>query len=251
MIAFSFTVVKTKSMYIFTINRQGSVNAKFSFVYAKAAGLLIIIFMFLASCGKAKIKEEVPPLHYKFDGMMKVKLYLPEGRFFIYRDSATANADSVVVTKSLITPDILHAGEYDCSWWGPDLCDGHGSPSYYSDYYSLVLTNYTNPSEWLNVEGSCAPNDLIKLANPVSHELFLWYPYWNLSSTTATTLNIPAMTVQGQSYTTVRRFETHSDSTSLHDHIISIIYWVPDIGVIKRTVIEGGGIKTQELVRRG
>jgi hypothetical protein len=179
---------------------------------------------------------------------------LPLNRYYIYKDSATAVKDSVVVTQSII------AVNYSAATSGFP-----GKPALYQDTYSLTLTNYPAPSGnliWLKgftndeyttglVTANIAVTDSNINFSDTQHNLpVFWHPF--TSSGVSITTSLTSLLVEGITYADVKKFSSNNGLVATDPNFIAIsTYWVKGIGIIKREIKTAAAVKTYLLLRYG
>ena len=197
---------------------------------------LVTIAVSQLSCKKNDPKPVKISLAFSDKALQYVKL--TEGKYFIYKNSANANPDSVVVTESyvinVLTPENLNSF----------------MPAYYHESFKLTLSKFTSSSSsvWLtgiaDIHFSYFPSDTVALdlREPVGLQAFY------LSESDQPGLNI---VVEGRAYSNVvlTISEIYMD-ISHPQYKKTSTYWAKGIGVIKREVITTGGASiTYSLLR--
>jgi hypothetical protein len=188
----------------------------------KVSILLLIIFTCFSNCSKNS-----SPKNYTLskDGLAFIQL--PLGKYFIYKDSATLQSDSVVVTESL-----------------SQTISGTSPYPYSADDYTLILSKIDsmgNITTWLSGEANAGVSDvnvyMERLAPNNSGYLFR-YPPCNCG----TESSISSMVVEGKTYTdVVLTLDTQYDPYSY--------YWAKGVGLIKCTEMIDSVTKTYTLLR--
>lgn len=148
------------------------------------------------------------------------------GKYFIYKDSATLKLDSVLVTESLLEPYSTTIGR----------------TPYNEERYTLILSKINSSgkiTEWLTgiaYSGVVDSKDIYMTRDITEGGYFFRYPPCNCGNER----NIPAMVVEGKTYTDVI---LTSDGTSYS------YYWAKGVGLIKRSETNISGMKTYTLLR--
>jgi len=167
---------------------------------------------------------------------------LTPGKYLIYKDSASGNLDSVVVTKSEMAfisyPAIPSRGILS-----------PGRPAH-SDYFiQLTLTKFSGISQnfWFDANawaGSPADDAIVKMYEVDSAA-------YNMHGYIITEPPISSITIETKTYTDVIKsvaFAVGDINTPAYNQ--TTIYWAKKIGIIKRTIITtGGAVKTYNLIR--
>lgn len=166
---------------------------------------------------------------------------LTEGKYLIYKDSATAALDSVVVTKSKLE-----------TYLQPKI-PGYLTPAYYHENFVLELTKYMGSasSEWFYGNASLVLATM-PFASSDTEAVRLYGQYGSpdfiFSASSQSNLSL---LVEGVTYNNV--VETISDAGVDINHPAyhyDTYYWAKGIGIIKRREITTGGtIKTYTLLR--
>ena len=192
----------------------------------------------------------------RFDGSVHINLLteglayvqLGLGKYFIYKDSASSELDSVVVTKSsledVFTPAVVSGGlTYS---------------AYNSQIFSLTLTKFDAGIQTLweiNFKGQpalCCPsismdNQPVEIRDTSDVSTF-YYPVCNCSSS----MVIPGLTVEGKLYNNViQNIGDNGADPSSPDYRRAVTYWAKGVGIIKRIKTAGADTKTYFLIRNG
>jgi len=187
-----------------------------------------------------------PPMISHFDSANLECILIPVGRSFLYRDSASGIIDSVIVTTSLI----YLAQQFDL----------YGYPQTQSDILNLSLSTVLNDNPgrlWYSGSVICDLNtntnevlidSIFSLSNNQTGIPVFWYPFTSSYNNQYTF--IPALELEGNSYTNVHRFEaTNGLPASDINYLTTIFYWVKGIGIIKRETHNANAVKTEFLVK--
>lgn len=203
-------------------------------------------------------KKESPQSiwQFSFSGHALEYVQLPVGKYFIYKDSANSQLDSVIVTTSKLENIFVPKDPSTLSGLFLD-----GNPAHFYEEYNLTLTKVDNnqQTEWfkgiaslhsaINSFNLPKPCDTVavSMSSKLGQENFFGVFYCSES-------NHPnlSMTIEGKTYNNVVEYihENYLNTTD-PDYKKVIYYWVKSIGIIKRTVIHGSSIKTYTLVRNG
>jgi hypothetical protein len=165
------------------------------------------------------------------------------GKYFIYKDSATLTTDSVVVTESLL--DTVSGTE-----------DGFFGviDHYTAQEYTLILSKIDSSGATVWVTGKASSLDgytgnvyLDRLPTSIGGYLFRYPPGGGVYQEPCNCVierNIPAITVEGDTYTdVVLTVDEYSASKK------SSYYWAKEVGLIKRSEVNGTDTKTYTLLR--
>jgi hypothetical protein len=222
-------------MKISTTNRKLNIKKQFYNLLKqqsilKVSILLLIIFTCFSSFSKESGSS--PSINYTLskDGLAYIQL--TPGKYFIYKDSATLQLDSVVVTESLLKSVKNYTGGINLS-----------SP-YTADDYTLILSKINSPGNtiaWLAGEATAADstgNIYMARQVPSGNGDLFDYPPCNCGPE----MNISSMVVEGKTYTDIiLTSDSQSDPYSY--------YWANGVGLIKCTEIVNSVLKTYTLLR--
>ena len=201
---------------------------------------LMIIFQ---SCKKESAPDDTVTVAFSRNALDFVNL--AQWKYLIYKDSATATEDSVIITTSKL--ETVYYPAYSSTWW---------FPASYKERYSLVLTKYTNTShaQWLSGialaggwgTGVNGPTyiDTADVGLQETDDSYITVIYH-----TPEVMN--AVIIEGKSYdNVVLTITQNTNDINNPEYKKSICYWAKGIGIIKRTVIKtGGAVKTYTLLR--
>ncbi len=184
---------------------------------------LLINLIFLQSCRK----ESRSLAYYRLEDTALELIRLNQGSYYIYRDSATSQLDSVIVSESRLELKKLY------SMPSQDI--------YHADYLKLALkkVNASGVSnDWLSAETTPGYEFYLFSGYPVSGQLLFFFPFWSRQNIYELK---PVATIEGTNYTNVHCFTQPHGSTC---------WWVKGIGIIKLSYYTSG-LQTFFLVRRG
>lgn len=206
---------------------------------------LTAIIIVTAACSKSK-EEAVIELKFSTQGLAFVNLAM--GKYFIYKDSATNRLDSIVVTKNTLAFENIPPNN---TGWGTE-------PAHKAQSFNLELTHYApGATLWFYGEAMAGFDDLLNYnssdtaaihlgeihTNPsgVSVHYFSAFAYYNgLGS-----LPPVSMTVEGVHYpVTIKGGSQDPDNLNYRE-----FYWAPDVGIIKRVIVNEGDRQVATLVR--
>ncbi len=213
------------------------------FFFAIAASL------FFQGCKKAEVTVHQPD-QFSFSRHALEYVHLPLGKYLIYKDSASAQLDSVVVTTSNL--ENLYVPSYGGS---PSALWLDFNPAYNHEVFYLTLSKYNGnqSSNWFIGNGDAyrsgffgygIPGDTIAvdLRNQDGFSVFYSFnsEYSNLS-----------MNIEGKIYSNI--IVTYSYTYLLNPsdpgYHAFVTYWAKPVGIIKRTIRDANSIKTYTLLR--
>ena len=196
--------------------------------------------MIFQSCKKDNSANEAQYL-VKFSRRALPYVVLTEGKYFIYKDSATSQLDSVIVTTSKMGSTYLPNSP---GWFG-------GTNSAFNvESFHLVLIKFdgTSQTEWFNgttfAEPALVADTAATLYLMESDDLFAFI----MSGVGVPDLSV---TIEGKTYNNVEDFTIANGIDINADYYKKKIYfWARSVGIIKRTIITTGGrVKTYTLIR--
>ena len=211
--------------------------------YSQGYGLLVFIlslFIF-QNCKKSSPPPE-KELYVSFSRNALQYLQLTEGKYLIYKDSATSLLDSVVVTKCRIEVNFT-----------PKLNTLLVKrPAYYSETLTLNLSKFDGSSQtvWLrcnaftSLSGAASvPIDTADIALKDESGGVVFYA-------TETFQPKDTVTVEGKTYSNAQ-INSSDNGLEQSDQAYrkSVYYWAKGFGIIKRTIVTGGVTTTHTLLR--
>ena len=167
------------------------------------------------------------------EGLAYVQLGL--GKYFIYKDSASAQLDSVIVTKSILK-----------NLYTPGFNGGvfASSPPFYSEVFSLTLTKIDGGIQTIWFEAETDSPSIYAYSSMDNQPISMFYMSF-LSFAYALSSALTNLTVEGKVYNSV--IQTIGDNgaeLSSPDYISVVTYWAKGVGIIKRTRTDSLGTKT-------
>lgn len=212
-----------------------------------------ITTLLIASCKKNNADTPAAPIEVKFSAEALAYVQLPLYKYFIYKDSATAALDSVVVTQSNLERILMP--KYDCG--NQQWC--WNIPAYYYQNFSLSLTKFTATSQelWFTGSATSQPFSTFLIAASDTSVLYFsgtfFYPLVSNYQGIYTSENfLGSFIVEGKTYNNVLQFiNVNTLNTSDPIYKRTNYYWAKSIGIIKREVTTGSAVKTDLLVRNG
>jgi len=165
-----------------------------------------------------------------------------EGKYLIYKDSASSLTDSVVVTKSKVSR-LLY----------PESSNSITIPAHYQENFGLTLTKYTGTgyAEWLNANAELAFATLPFYTNDTSAVDLYEVAGGRIFYMRDTDMPSLSMVVEGRTFNNVVVMES-DNGLAISNPIYkrTAFYWAKGIGIIKRrTITTGGAVKTYNLLR--
>lgn len=188
--------------------------------------------------------------HNRFDSTALLYINLPNGRYYIYKDSASGTIDSVITYSKM-------------NWIYKSSVAGNPSiPLYYYDTFDLTLANYWsyNPNLiFFKGHASCDSNyknmqvftdSNFILHNEETNLPAFWCPF---TSTGALEYRkISSIIIEGTIYTDVHSFSANNElPLSDVNYLATTFYWLKGIGIIKKEIKTYNSIKTSLLIRYG
>jgi hypothetical protein len=203
---------------------------------------LLIACIFFSGCKKFNKLYGISNYTYTFSSNGLAYIQLSTDKYFIYKDSATLTTDSVVVTQSLL--DTVSGTQ--STIFGPE--------KYTAQEYTLILTKIDSSGTAVWLSGKASSLDdlaeyvfLDRLPTSIGGYLFRYPPSGGVYQEPCNCVietNIPAITVEGNTYTdVVLTADEYSASKK------SSYYWAKEVGLIKRSEVNGTDTKTYTLLR--
>jgi hypothetical protein len=171
---------------------------------------------------------------------------LTEGKYFIYKDSATSQLDSVIVTKSKLEV-VLYEPISFLSLISP--------ARNYHDEFKLTLTKFSGPiqTDWLvgiaaaKIDDPPVSTNTAWLGLTSSDSLYMFFSF------SENEMPNDSITVEGRTYhnVVVTKWQNGFEETSPYFEKMTT-YWAKDLGVIRREINTiNEAVKTYTLVRNG
>jgi hypothetical protein len=222
---------------------------------------LITILLLLCFCGCKKDARHKPdPAYIQFYPEALDYVQLPINKYFIYKDSASGELDSVVVTQSDLIKE--YQPEATGNMLGPITI-----AAYYYQTFSLLLTSYSHTSQkdWFfgvakstltgipyYQNSSTAALSLLEISRMTETGInyVFFFPLDTINSEQEILSVVPSIAIEGKQYAKVEFYSNSNtwDSTSA-DYVRSTYYWAKGIGIIKREIKTNNSVKTETLVR--
>lgn len=207
--------------------------------------ILSFIGLYITSCKKEKVPVPIK-FELRFSRNALSYVNIPVGRYFIYKDSASLQLDSVVVMNTKLQV-FDKPGVFSGNWLEDWL--GIGTPAIFSsEKFDIQLSSWKNGliSDWLTA--SCqlntyylsAPvNDTSAVSLRIQKNMVFYQTH-----TGTKTYNI---TLEGKVYTDVNITNDNNGLEKTNPfYYESTYYWAKGIGVIKRTIKDG--VKPEQTV---
>ena len=210
--------------------------------------LLNVLMLSLLSC-----KKDAPPqpgMYYDYfrrDGLKY--LQLNKGEYFIYKDSATGELDSLTVTSSILE-NLFYTTAYNPGFTGP-------YDNFTYQFFTLRIKKFDEFTDSIWFEGTAAASigsspyhtsdtaDIL-LTEP-DQSIAFSYPAFSY----ADNFLIPSIIIEGKTYTDVIEHVSYNGlNIGDPNYKKNIYYWAKQVGIIKREIITANGhIKAYTLVR--
>lgn len=216
---------------------------------------LLMLIVFFVSC-KKNIDLPAPAIIINFDKAALSYVQIAINKYFIYKDSATGNTDSVVATESSIKNTSVPAIPDDFNTLTP------GRKAYSYERFTLTLSTVkgNGPIDWFY---GIANADFLMSYDVHSTDFgVLW-----LSEIDRMTNNnkgfvfkhpfvpgqlTPAMNIEGKDYADVILISsTNGFIPSSPNYVACSYYWAKGIGIIRRSITTSTGRQTWTLLRHG
>lgn len=208
----------------------------------------LVIFIFLLSCEKEEIPPE--PISVTFNQNAIDFLKVTAGKYLIYKDSATSEIDSIIITKCELK-SIYYPEHKSNDLFVPD------TPAYLGDHFEIIYTKKTNSntsSIWFkgtadaNYQFSASESNLpLNLVDYIDN----LYIYAGSFYFDENTISIPSLNVDGITYSNVIVHNTDSGLEITHPYYLKTkYYWAKGIGIIQKSIERTNGVRqTFYLIR--
>ena len=186
----------------------------------------------------------------QFDSTAISYINIPNRSYFIYKDSASGTADSVV---SYAAVSYVYV---------PPVAGNPSKPGYYYYVYDFELGNYWsyNPNliflkghascdtDYKNVKTFIDSN--FTMVNELTGLAAFWYPF--VSSSNQHYNWIGSISIEGKIYNNVQCFfASNGLQPAQTNYLATTFYWVKGIGIIKKEIRTFNSVKTSFLLRYG
>ena len=221
----------------------------------------LFILILIAGTACKKNNEIRPVLVSTFSKEALKYAQLPLHRYFIYKDSATAFTDSVVVTKSDLYMDPNPVVAPNGS--------GYGNGVYYKgldseQVYKLIVSIPAGQVKWFDGEaraGSayaidsaalafCGRDNLLPLTVDRNSNCLYGFAYLYVGVSTS----LASLAIEGKTYNEVLQVvSTNGMEQDANEpwYFKSTYYWTKGVGIIKRTVVTSVATTTCTLIKYG
>lgn len=186
----------------------------------------------------------------RFDSAAFSYINIPNGSYFIYKDSASGTADSLVSYRG-----------YDAKYV-PPVSGDPSKPGYFYQIYDLKLANYWSYSPnliFFKGHASCDPDykntqtfidSNFTVVNELTGLAAFWYPFVSTNNQQYSWL--PSISVGSKIYNDVHCFFADNGlPASNSGYQATGFCWVKGIGIVRREIRTFNSIKTSLLVRHG
>jgi len=192
------------------------------------------------SCKKSHEPEEGRATFSK-EGLKYIQI--PLNRYFIYKDSASGNLDSVVVTQSLLQQ--VHVPAYNSGI----PFDFNSHPGYYYERFDITLSQFAGNTavDWLKAKTAVYGNIYLRTNDdnaPITLQL-IDSPYSSVFAYLPPTQPVSSITLEGKVYNDIIIFTNPNNGKPF------VYYWGKNVGIIKRQVTIGSAMRTSTLLRHG
>ncbi len=224
----------------------------------KILSVLTALF-FIASTSCQKILDKPGPNQISFAGEAMDYAQLPLNRYFIYKDSATGDFDSVGVTQS----DLSNID--NPAYPGTGLLDPP-TPAYNHQKFKLTLTKLNgSPAIWFQGVADAYNSNLYYASTSLSILTF----YGNDNIISPNEVNGYGFSYPTPSFDTVLNFPNFKVGNNIYNNVLGFIsasaqdgftqpwdfnstyYWAKGVGIVQRTVRTIYGTTTSFLERYG
>lgn len=190
------------------------------------------------NCKKSDQQPERPYIQFPVGALEYVKLI--EGNYRVYKDTASGDLDSVVITNSFISKNFF-SGNGD-----PSL-----GPSHYYEDFILELTKWTGTSPEAWFEGIATTKyGFPDMALMEKFDISCFGRYVFYYPAGSTLITIPSITIEGKDYNDVILGVFESGFSTDPEYNKRTYFWAKGVGIIKREIARAGGsIKTHTLLR--
>jgi hypothetical protein len=223
---------------------------------------IVFLMLCIISCKKESIKPEI--IHMYFGEHALDYIQINSNKYFIYKDSATGDLDSVIVIKSSL--DTIYVSAVPVQGWSG------GESAYYYQSYTLQLREY-DPVGHINTDwfyGNASSNNAFAFCNcafAIPTDSSNVYFSENNPHTTVNLgitfsyplalengLVISALTIENNNYNDAVEFI--SDNAGIHpppdsQYFSVLCIWAKGVGIIKRSISNATSTQTWTLVKTG
>jgi hypothetical protein len=210
---------------------------------------LLVLFIFLLSCDKEEIQPELATVTLNKNAVEFLKV--TSGKYLIYKDSATSENDSVIITKSELK-NIFYPEFNSNNIFIPNI------PAYNGEEFELIYTKKTDANEssiWFKGKANAFYKHNANLLNlPLKLVDYIGDSVWYAGAIyyDENTSIIPSFTVEGNTYSNVIIHKTFNGLEMNHPNYLRTEYfWAEGIGIIQKSIETTNGMrKTYYLIRR-
>lgn len=210
--------------------------------------IFLVLFIFLLSCEKDEIPPEVITVTLNKDALDFLKV--TPSKYLIYRDSATSEIDSIIITKCELK-NIYHPEHKSNDFFTPD------TPAYNGEQFELIYTKKTitnESSNWFKGNAQAEyqfydseSNIPLNLSDYIDQYIIYNGSFYYDENT----IPLASYIVDGITYTNVI---THYTDSALEitdpKYLKTEYYWSKGIGIIQKSIERtNGDRKTYYLIR--
>jgi hypothetical protein len=210
--------------------------------YTPSCFFPIILLLFVFSGCKKDDSSEKAKFSLKFSDKALQYVKLTEGKYLIYKDSATSLLDSVIVTTSRLKTTFVPSYESNSII----------VPDHNEDEFDLVLTKFVGSTQTAWFTGHVYPPFVFPFASTDTAAVDMREPdNGPVFFATESTQSNQTMIVEGRTFNNVLvRANDFGRSVNDPNYKKTIYYWAKGVGIIKRSLItSGGATKTYTLLR--
>lgn len=224
-------------------------NIKIHYIMKNFYKIFLVLFIFLLSCEKEEEPAITVFVTLNKDAIEFLKV--TPGKYLIYKDSATSETDSIVIT-TCTTSQTYYNKVVSNNFFIPD------TPAYSGENFVITYTKKTDSnlsSIWFNGLAKAyyqhnAPltNLPLKLVDYIEN----YTVYGGSLYYDENTIPLPSFNVDGITYSNVIAHNTDSGLEITHPNYLKTeYYWAKGIGIIQKSIERTNGIrKTHYLIRR-
>jgi len=213
---------------------------------------IVACTLLFISC-KKNVDEPAQVIHINFSKEALAYVQMPANKYYIYKDSATGETDSVVVTKSTLETQLMPSQTYNIlglvGLW----------PAYNYQTFTLVLSKIigSTSTDWFSGIANAGYSYFIGANTDAAG---VWLIERNRSATVFDSPSFlidhskiisPTITLEGKDYSAVVQFTNSIGQPSNQNYLAYTYYWAKGIGIIKRSITTGNTTQTWTLVRNG
>jgi hypothetical protein len=206
---------------------------------------LALLVSFAGGCSKEKTKDI---MYFKIHPEALKYIKFDQGKYYIYKDSATGRLDSVILTDNTLTTKHIPASQG--SW--------ANTPEYNTEHIQMTLHRYGDNvgTQWFKAEGEpmlqnyYGPFLSDDSASIILTEIISWQGGVRTShgAFSSTSTAFP-MIVEAVSYPSV--ILGGFSSPTFYENSLREFYWAKNVGIIKKIIVLENVRYVSSLVRHG